>query len=209
MKRSVAVAAALSLSVGGGALAVTAANGDDPVGVYAPPIASVSTSTSEAFSLFRQADARADDAMPSDAVEQVATSQRYGRNADLARGVRTANGRGWAVPGADTLCLVVKDPVDGYGTTCRPQQEAARFGVVLIMVAPDDPSVARVSAVLPDGARAEAVGAGKAQTLAPDAEGAVAAVVPTGSTIEVTSPDGAKNKFAIPSEFPTSASPQG
>jgi hypothetical protein len=88
--------------------------------------------------------------IPADVVAQAAGPGRFGRNPELARAVETATGRGWVVPGRGTICLVVPDPVDGYGVSCKPTAAAAEQGVAVQLVAPEE---SNTSTLLPDDGR--------------------------------------------------------
>lgn len=161
----------------------------------------------DSFSIFRSP-VTAGDSMPSEAVASAASPERYGRNARLAKGIDTVNGRGWVVPGNDAICLVVPDPVDGYGSSCVSEAYATKFGVIVGMIAPQDPKAVRVSMLLPDGASAEVRSDGRTGNALPnDGEGTIAAIVPAGSTIEVSSADGASVKLELPANAPVSAGP--
>lgn len=145
----------------------------------------------DSFSVLRVRDTPGD-SMPADAISATASPERYGRNAQLAKGVDTINGRGWVVPGHEAICLVVPDPVDGYGSSCVSAAYATKFGVIVGMVAPEDPETVRVSMLLPDGANVKVrSGRENGDALAVDDEGMIAAMVPAGSVLEVTSVDGA------------------
>jgi hypothetical protein len=82
------------------------------------------------FALFRD---RPASAMPEDVAAQVGSPARFGRNPDLARAIKTVTGTGWVIPGNGYLCIVMPDPVDGYGTTCEPTGAAVRQGLIISM----------------------------------------------------------------------------
>lgn len=77
---------------------------------------------------------RAPDVMPQDVAAQVASSERFGRNASLARKVSTTTGTGWVIPGKGYVCLAVPDPVDGFATSCVANHEAIKNGITVDLI---------------------------------------------------------------------------
>jgi hypothetical protein len=115
---------------------------------------------------------RASDAMPAAVADAVAGPGRFGRNPGLARAIDTPTGRGWIVPGDDTVCIVVPDPVDGYGTSCSPTSVVATDGLT-VGVADEDGSTAVT--LLPDDARLVLTeDDDSTEAVAPDASGVAA-----------------------------------
>lgn len=169
------VAGAAVLVVGGSAVAGVVA-GDPPVTVTSslgatPVVGAVQPEQAAAFRVLRRP-RRTGDAMPADVAAAMAGPGRFGRNAALARAVRTAEGPGWVVPGRDAVCLVIPEPGVGHTTTCRPTKAATKEGVTLQLVA------ARASSsvtLVPDGGRVVVSGKGATRsTVRPDASGVVA-----------------------------------
>jgi hypothetical protein len=153
--RTLAGGVTAALLVGG--LAVASAGADDapdPVAV-APAarqpaaIGAVQPAQSGTLRVLRRG-RRASDAMPAGVAEAVAGPGRFGRNARLSRAIDTPTGTGWVVPGDDTVCIVVPDPVDGYGTSCSPTSVVAQAGLT-VGVADEHGSTAVT--LLPDDAR--------------------------------------------------------
>lgn len=181
----------------------------DPRPAHAASISlAVDSALVDSFSIFR-APATTGDSMPSEVVASAASPERYGRNARLAKGVETVNGPGWVVPGNDAICLVVPDPVDGYGSSCVSAAYGTKFGVIVGMIAPREPKVVRISMLLPDGANAEVHSDGHAGNALPrDGEGTIAAMVSAGSAIQITSADGATIRLELPTSAPMNAHPQ-
>lgn len=99
--------------------------------------------------------------MPADVAEVVGSPQRYGRNPNLARQISTLTGPGYVIPGDGYLCIVVKDPVDGWGSTCSPIADAIRRGLSIGLHGADGKGTDTL--LVPDDARAvELVGSSAA-----------------------------------------------
>ena len=77
------------------------------------------------FALFRNQEASP---VPAHLVPMIASPDRFGRNAVLARKIATVHGTGWVIPGAGYVCLAVPGPVT-YGVTCRPTELAVKEGL--------------------------------------------------------------------------------
>lgn len=146
------------------------------------------------------------DEMPREARRQVGNSTRTGRNLDLSRAIRTPTGRGWAIPGDGTICIVVPDPVDGYGVGCVPTDQAARQGAWLIMGPPDGgleltlltPRSSRVTARRRDGSE---------RTLQADSDGVVSEVLSEIAEIDVSTRSGVETlPMPVPIDGPTEPS---
>lgn len=115
------------------------------------PISTVDPAIEQHFVLFRE---QAADGMPEEAAEQVGSSRRFGRNADLARAIRTTNGTGWVIPANGFLCIAVPDPVDGFATGCSPTAAAIQNGLILSMGGSMPNDKVSETLVVPDGRRA-------------------------------------------------------
>lgn len=111
-------------------------------------VGEVQGAITDSFALFRD---RAASAMPSDAVDQIAGPQRYGRNASLARSIETVTGTGWVIPGNGYLCIAVPDPVEGYGASCLPTKDAARQGLYISLRGSLPDGKAAETILVPDG----------------------------------------------------------
>jgi hypothetical protein len=147
-----------------------AAEGDGTVptkaSVVAPPttaVLSVDPGAAAAFKLLRTTPPSQ---MPADVAAMVASPDRFGRNAALARAIETPTGTGWVIPGAGFLCIAVPDPVDGWGTSCVPTKVGVRRGLAIGLTAADGRSTETL--LVPDGATAEKV-VGPVSTGAPAA----------------------------------------
>lgn len=142
------------------------------------------------FAIFGRARTSAD-AMPAAAREQVGNSRHSGRNVDLSRAIATTTGRGWAVPGNGSVCLVVPDPVDGYGITCPNTERAATHGLIAILVSPSEPEVANVTMLSPRGSRIFAtLENGQRRDLRADADGVISERLEGGVKISVQTRSG-------------------
>lgn len=97
-----------------------------PTAVPTTAVKAVQPDAAQAFKLLRTV---APTPMPADVAEAVGSPQRYGRNPHLARQINTLTGPGYVIPGDGYLCIVVKDPVDGWGTTCNTTVDAVRQGL--------------------------------------------------------------------------------
>ena len=112
------------------------------------PVPVVQSDITNNFVLFRDQPASP---IPPDIAARVASSERFGRNADLARSIQTPHGTGWVIPGDHWLCIVMPDPVDGYGESCNPTSTAIERGL-WIRLAGDSPDAKASDALLvPDG----------------------------------------------------------
>lgn len=147
----------------------------DPVSVapgaaQPPAIGAVQADQSQALKVLRR-DQVASDAMPADAEAAVGPSM-FGRNPDLARAIDTPTGKGWVVPGDETVCLIAPDPVDGYGVSCSPTSVVRTDGITLGN-ASDEASTAVT--LVPDGAEVVVVDEDRStDAVTPDASGVVA-----------------------------------
>lgn len=196
LRRGLAVAlAAGGLAVAGQAVAgqAVAEDAPDPAAVAAPdaprqpaPIGAVQPEQAETLRVLRRPQ-RADDALPADALA-AAGPNRFGRNPELARAVRTATGTGWVVPGDGTVCLVVPDPVDGYATSCAPTGVVATDGLTVGLADEDDASATTLT---PDGATvAVQDDEGRRTRIAPDASGVTRVEAQEADHLEIHTPAG-------------------
>ncbi|MDO9409746.1 hypothetical protein [Patulibacter sp.] len=134
---------------------------------------------------------RATDVMPAAAAAAVSPA-RFGRNPGLARAIDTPNGRGWVVPGDDTVCLIAPDPVDGYGVTCSPTSMVATDGITLGMTSEDHSTA---FTLVPDGAEVTVVDEDRtSQQVTPDASGVVAVDAEQVDHLEIATSDGVADK---------------
>jgi hypothetical protein len=82
------------------------------------------------------------------------TAAREGLNLDAARAAMPG-GRGnvWVLPGKDSVCLAIPDPVDGFGISCRAAADAAagQLWVGLVGVPGQQAGDALVAVLVPDG----------------------------------------------------------
>lgn len=191
LRRGVAAAlVAGSLAVAGQAIA---GEPGAPDTVAAPdvtaqpaPIGAVQPDQAQALTVLRR-DVRAGDALPADALA-AAGPGRFGRNPDLARAVRTTTGIGWVVPGDGVVCLVVPDPVDGYGTSCAPTAVVVADGLTVGVASDADASA---TTLVPDGARVVVEDDdGRRTPVAPDASGVTRVDAEQADHLEVRTPSG-------------------
>lgn len=101
----------------------------------------------DSFALFRD---QPPSPIPAELVEQIASPQRHGRNAALARSIQTANGAGWAIPGDGYLCLAVPTTARSYATTCVPTELAIDRGLWLRLSGAREDAKALDTIVVPD-----------------------------------------------------------
>lgn len=191
VRRGLAVAlVAGSLAVAGQAVA------DDPPApdtVSAPdttaqpaPIGAVQPDQAQALSVLRR-DRRAADALPADALS-AAGPGRFGRNPGLSRAIRTTTGTGWIVPGDGVVCLVVPDPVDGYGTSCAPTGVVVDDGLTVGVATEDGASA---TTLVPDGASVVVEDdTGRRARVAPDASGVTRVDADHADHLEVVTSEG-------------------
>lgn len=160
---SAAIAAGSGWAVAGatgdpGAELRTALAGTEPtaaVGELQPAIV-------EHFALFREKPAAV---MPDDAKQQIGSASRYGRDASLARAIKTVTGTGWVIPGDGYLCIAVPDPIDGYGTSCLPTEVAVRQGLALTLSGNMPNGKAAETLLVADGSRVLQGPAGREQSV--------------------------------------------
>lgn len=143
-------------------------------------ITAVGSDITANFALFRNYTASP---LPADVAAQVGSPERYGRNPNLARQIQTVTGKGWVIPGNGYLCVVVPDPVDGYGTSCVTTAEARTQGLYVGLTGGGVPAGKSAETLIsPDGSSASLA---KTGTTVADAnsDGVVSALVPTGESI--------------------------
>ena len=149
------------------------------------------------FAVFARERTRADE-MPAEARRQVGNSRHSGRNIDHSRAISTPSGRGWAVPGNGAICLVVPDPVDGYGISCLDTDRAATHGLMAMLVSPSAPEVANVTMLSPRGSCVVLTKEDGAQReLRADASGVVATAIRDGVKVTVETAAGS-NSLDLP-----------
>lgn len=127
------------------------------------------------------------DEMPVAAREQVGNSSQSGRNVELSRAIATPAGVGWAIPGNQTVCLAVPDPVDGYGIACSETGRAVTHGHMVMMIASNQPDVALITMLAPVGSQVAAVlKDGRRQPLDADSDGVISTTLvgATGISVE-------------------------
>jgi hypothetical protein len=162
-------------------------------------VTSVQADQAAGFAVFARTRTQAD-AMPDDVAEQVGNSTRSGRNVALSRAVRTPYGRGWVVPGNEHVCLVMPDPVDGYGITCSDTAHALTHGLIGLLISSDSPNVAAVTMVLPRNSTAHvAFKDGRTETLFVDGDGVVSTTVMGARSLSVETGSGdARTALPVP-----------
>lgn len=190
------LAAAAAIGLGTIAVVAQAISSRDKSGITemtARPLATaVQPDQVEGFAVFARARTVRDE-MPADAREQVGNSTKTGRNLNLSRAIDTPTGTGWAVPGNGTVCLVMPDPIDGYGITCSDTALALAHGLVGMLISSDTPDVANVTIVLPRNSRASAtLDDGRDQALASDHYGVVSVRLQRARSITLTTPSGVR-----------------
>ncbi|WP_210491899.1 hypothetical protein [Patulibacter sp. SYSU D01012] len=204
-RRTLSVAAALAVTAGLGVAGSSAVAGDEaaapvaaptsPAATAPAPIGAVQPDQAETLQALRRPQ-RASDAIPADVAAAAASPAKFGRNPDLARAISTPTGKGWIVPGDDTVCVVVPDPVDGYGTSCSPTDTVAATGLTLTMVGKD---ATKAVTVVPDGAEVVATEPdGDRRALRPDASGVVAVSDAQADKVTVVT-DEARRSTPLPS----------
>lgn len=192
----------------GGVALVTGAPSDtaSPYALSSRPVASdLQDDQRQGFAAFARA-RNAADQVPSDVREQVGNSTLSGRNLDLSRAVSTTTGKGWAVPGNGSVCLVVPDPLEGYGVTCLDTRLALKQGVVAILIPPTRPIKAEFTMLAPRGSRVTAtMNDGRPKLLTADADGVVGATLAEAREVSVETGSGT-HRIAIPASLPTGVS---
>lgn len=157
-RRVVALASVIAVGSVGAALA----NGDEassgvralsaPQAQTPSPITAVEPEAKAAFKVLRDV---APSAMPAAVVEQVGSSERYGRNPALARKISTPTGDGWVIPGKGYVCIAVNDTGYGWGTSCVPTDIAAEHGLAIGLM--DALGRTKETLLVPDGKTAAEV----------------------------------------------------
>jgi hypothetical protein len=177
-RRTLAATLAAGILAGGGIVAGSAGAEDAPDATVVPapaasqpvPIGAVQEDQADALRVLRRAPVAADE-MPA-AARDAAGPGLFGRNPDLARAIATPTGTGWVVPGDDTVCVVVPDPVDGYATSCSPTAVVATGGLTVGLADADSSTAV---ALVPDGAKVTVVDDEDHRSrVTPDASGGVA-----------------------------------
>jgi hypothetical protein len=169
-----AVALCASIAVAGGA-------GQAAVATAPQPVATVPPEVREHFALFRTQRATP---LPLEVAEAAGSPLFFGRNANLARRISTVSGTGWVIPGHDHLCVVVPDPVEGYGTVCSANSWVKDHGLVIGLTGASYGGNTAVTVVAPDSG---VVTLGDSQSSRPIASdhGVVSRVVATDQALAV------------------------
>lgn len=169
-------------------------------------ITGVAPDQAEGFAIFRRAPSGLD--QPSAEARALLSGPSHtGMNIDLARGYRGPDGTGWVVPGNGSLCLVMPDPVDGFGVACEPTTKAKQVGLVGIMVDPKKQAIAKVTVLLPDGAKASATLEDGSTKQLDAQEGVVSAALEQTRSVSVTTADGGIRQYAMPGPLPVHPTP--
>lgn len=187
MRKSTAIVACVALAAAG---ATSIASGQGPDPEHGDPervdmisaekkrtaaVRDVPADVARRFKLFRE---QKPGAMSNRLKERVASPDKFGRSASLAREIETPYGPGWVIPGDGFLCLAVPTPVGTEGVTCMPAALAAKRGLWLRLSSIQGTDKALDTVVVPDGTRAVRVGS---QRLEPSDTGIVSAfVAPSG-----------------------------
>jgi hypothetical protein len=122
-------------------------------------------------------------------------NEGQGSPAAGARSIHTPSGKGWVVPASNKLCLVVPDPVDGFGVSCTPTNEARKRGALAIMGKGDDFGV---TLVLPNGAKAVWNTSGAESPLPASSTGVVVTRLDAGDSLTVTNSAGTSTTLPAP-----------
>lgn len=139
-------------------------------------VASVQPQISDNFALFRNQPASA---VPAELVEQIASPQRHGRNAALARTIQTPYGTGWVVPGDGFVCIAVPTTTQGHATSCVPTAVALKRGLWLRLVGDRADGKALDTLMVPDRTEVRVHGATDDTALVPSSNGVVGELVDT------------------------------
>lgn len=204
------VIAAVAL-IGAGAYGVALATSvpSDPVSPLGPDprpvVQAVQGDQRDGFATIARTRTAADE-VPTAVREQVGNSAISGRNLDLSRAVSTTTGKGWAIPGNRTICLVVTDPGVGYGVTCQETDVARKQGVVAMLVPPTRPIKVELTMLAPRGSKIRAtMRDGSAKILSADSDGVVSTTLVGAEDVSVETTSGAHH-IAIPASLPTQSS---
>jgi hypothetical protein len=177
---TVAVSAAGLLALGGVALAENDAVSSFWFTPDRPVVAAVQEDQTTAFAVLDRG-RRAGDA-PSAAVRDQLGGGSFGRNLELSRAIDTPSGKGWVVPGNGVICLVIPDPIDGFGATCNDTQTARRTGLLGMLSGPSTNGRVQVTLVTPKGSSARDA---SGRSLPIDADGILKATAGHGSHIDL------------------------
>lgn len=156
------------------------------LGAQTTAVDRVSPEIERTLSLFRT---RTATPVPPNLVPMVASPSRYGRNAALARQIQTVTGTGYVIPGDGYVCIVVPDPIDGYGSTCATVASVKTRGLYIGLKEGAIPEGKHAqTVVVPDGATAEVPGASGEATRSAGTTGVVSGLVDIGDDITVDAP---------------------
>lgn len=135
-----------------------ASDSSDPISGPLPPFSAngpvdrVAPEMAAAFSIFRS--------QPESAPAQVAAdfanlpiAKEAGLNVALAQAVATpaSDSPVWVVPGDGWACIWIKDPVDGAGISCDPDERILKRGLMVELVRSDREQLTALAGVVPDG----------------------------------------------------------
>lgn len=124
--------------------------------------------------------------IPADLVPRIASPDKYGRNPALARQIETVTGTGYVIPGDGYVCIVVPDPVDGYGSTCDTVGNIKKRGLYIGLKEGAIPVGKHAqTVVVPDGATAKVPGMPGDAARAAGTAGVVSELVDIGDDITV------------------------
>jgi hypothetical protein len=187
---------ASAIAIGGAALAGAAPGaGEAPApsateqalfGPTTKAVATVSPEIQGTLSIFRT---RTATPVPAALVPRIASPTKYGRNAALARQIQTVTGTGYVIPGDGYVCIVVPDPVDGYGSTCSAIDDVKRRGLYIGLTEGAIPAGKHAqTVVVPDGATASVPGKSGAASKSSSTAGVISELVDVGDDIVVDVP---------------------
>jgi hypothetical protein len=120
--------------------------------VVTGPVQRVDSALADRFAVLRSAPGSE---APSEVRDDFAASpltKQLGLNIDLAHGVLTAASSipVWIVPGEGSVCMWIKDPVDGAGISCDPTSKILQSGLLITLIRPGDPHIT-IAGLVPDG----------------------------------------------------------
>lgn len=127
-------------------------------------------------------------------------STSFGKNAKLARSFSSTTGTGWAIPGNGEICIAIPDPVDGFAEVCNLNEFAAKNGLYVALLNPDQ-NIADIAVLVPDGQQAAATFAdGRIKGLT--STDGVATAHLQGATAVILTGSGARHTYPIPQDRP-------
>lgn len=182
-----------TVAIAGSAIAVATPGGSDSaleqsiLGPQTTAVASVSPEIERTLSVFRT---RTPTPVPAELVPRVASPTKFGRNPSLARQIQTVTGMGYVIPGDGYVCIVVPDPVDGYGSTCSTVEDIKKRGLYIGLKEGAIPAGKHAQTmVVPDGATVSVPGeSDNPVRRAANTTGVVSELVDIGDNITVDGP---------------------